>query len=69
MTVTNTTKQGQLNVTWVPPNLKYMDDSMMYEVSYSVVGSHGMQVMLISSFYIILSTVLSESKEADFLIG
>lgn len=44
VTVTNTTKQGQLNVTWVPPPLKYMDDSMMYEVRYSVVDSHVMQV-------------------------
>lgn len=44
VTVTNTRAQGQLNVTWVPPSLKYMDDSMMYEVSYSAVDSHVMQV-------------------------
>lgn len=44
VTVTNTRKQGQLNVTWVPPPLKYMDDSMMYEVSYSAMDSHVMQV-------------------------
>lgn len=42
--VTNTRTQGQLNVTWMPPTLKYMDDSMMYEVSYSAVDSHVTQV-------------------------
>lgn len=40
VTVTSTRKQGQLNVTWLPPLLKYMDDSMVYEVSYSMVDSH-----------------------------
>ncbi|CAG5896300.1 unnamed protein product [Menidia menidia] len=27
--------KGQLNVSWVPPSLKYMDDSMIYEVIYA----------------------------------
>lgn len=44
VTATNAGKQGQLNVTWVPPPLKYMDDSMMYEVGYRAVHSHVMQV-------------------------
>lgn len=44
VTVTNNRKQGQLNVSWVPPPLKYMDDSMVYEVSYRAVDSQMMQV-------------------------
>ncbi|XP_034045896.1 erythropoietin receptor [Thalassophryne amazonica] len=44
VTVSRTGHQGQLNVSWVPPPLKYMDDSMMYEVSYAVAGSHFRQV-------------------------
>ncbi|KAK2833923.1 hypothetical protein Q5P01_017812 [Channa striata] len=45
VTVSSTGQQGQLNVSWVPPPLKYMDDSMMYEVSYAVADSHlGWQV-------------------------
>ncbi|KAJ3601681.1 hypothetical protein NHX12_032648 [Muraenolepis orangiensis] len=35
LSVSQTKQQGQLRVTWVPPALKYMDDSMIYEVSYS----------------------------------
>ncbi|XP_003966434.1 erythropoietin receptor [Takifugu rubripes] len=49
VTVTSTTKQGQLNVTWVPPPLKYMDDSMVYEVSYSTVDSHMWQVEMVQA--------------------
>ncbi|XP_044187339.1 erythropoietin receptor isoform X2 [Thunnus albacares] len=44
VTVSSTGQTGQLNVTWVPPPLKYMDDSMMYEVSYATVDSHVEQV-------------------------
>lgn len=40
VTVGSTGQQGQLNVSWVPPPLKYMDDSMMYEVRYSTVDSN-----------------------------
>ncbi|XP_071330691.1 erythropoietin receptor [Trachinotus anak] len=40
VTVSGTGKQGQLNVSWVPPLLKYMDDSMMYEVNYATADSH-----------------------------
>ncbi|XP_034750238.1 erythropoietin receptor [Etheostoma cragini] len=35
VTVSRTGQRDQLNVSWVPPPLKYMDDSMMYEVSYT----------------------------------
>lgn len=35
MTVNRTEKQDQLNVSWVAPKLKYMDDSMMYQIRYS----------------------------------
>uniref|UniRef100_A0A3Q3Q0X1 Erythropoietin receptor n=1 Tax=Monopterus albus TaxID=43700 RepID=A0A3Q3Q0X1_MONAL len=44
VTVSTTGQQGQLNVSWVPPPLKYMDDSMMYEVNYTVADSHVGQV-------------------------
>ncbi|XP_076608831.1 erythropoietin receptor [Chaetodon auriga] len=44
VTVNSTGHQGQLNVSWVPPPLKYMDDSMMYEVSYATADSHVGQV-------------------------
>ncbi|CAJ1075394.1 erythropoietin receptor [Xyrichtys novacula] len=44
VTVSRPGQQGQLNVSWVPPPLKYMDDSMMYEVSYATADSHMWQV-------------------------
>lgn len=40
LTVVSSGKEGQLNVSWLPPLLKYMDDSMIYEVRYAVEGSH-----------------------------
>ncbi|XP_073721302.1 erythropoietin receptor-like [Misgurnus anguillicaudatus] len=40
LTVVSSGKEGQLNVSWLPPPLKYMDDSMIYEVRYAVEGSH-----------------------------
>lgn len=40
LTVMSSGKEGQLNVSWLPPPLKYMDDSMIYEVRYSVEGSN-----------------------------
>lgn len=39
VTVVKTGQRGQLNVTWLPPALKYMDDSMMYEVRYGMEGN------------------------------
>lgn len=44
VTVSSTGQQGELNVSWVPPLLKYMDDSLMYEVFYSLADSHIGQV-------------------------
>ncbi|XP_022052135.2 erythropoietin receptor [Acanthochromis polyacanthus] len=44
VTVSGTGQQGQLNVSWVPPPLKYMEDSMMYEVIYAPEGHHVGQV-------------------------
>ncbi|CAL8274065.1 unnamed protein product [Lota lota] len=35
LSVSQTDQQGQLRVSWVPPAVKYLDDSMMYEVSYA----------------------------------
>lgn len=54
VTVSSTDQQGQLNVSWVPPPLKYMDDSMIYEVSYTTADSHVGQVwMLLMSSLVI----------------
>ncbi|XP_048847000.1 erythropoietin receptor isoform X2 [Brienomyrus brachyistius] len=39
LTVTQTGKLGQLKVTWLPPPLKYMESSMMYEVRYTTGSS------------------------------
>ncbi|XP_064170889.1 erythropoietin receptor [Anguilla rostrata] len=39
LTVTRTGKKGQLRLSWLPPSLKHMTDSMMYEVSYALAGS------------------------------
>ncbi|XP_029293526.1 erythropoietin receptor [Cottoperca gobio] len=47
VTVSSTGQQGQLNVSWVPPPLKYMDDSMMYEVSYTTADSYVGQVEVV----------------------
>uniref|UniRef100_A0A8C6KJA4 Erythropoietin receptor n=1 Tax=Nothobranchius furzeri TaxID=105023 RepID=A0A8C6KJA4_NOTFU len=44
VTVSSTGHQGQLNVSWVPPPLKYMDDSMIYEVMYAKEGDPAGQV-------------------------
>lgn len=35
LTVRNATQPGQVHVSWIPPPLKYMDDSMMYQIMYS----------------------------------
>ncbi|XP_020793642.1 erythropoietin receptor isoform X2 [Boleophthalmus pectinirostris] len=40
VTVCNGAKPGQVNVSWIPPHLKYMDDSMMYEIFYTPMDSH-----------------------------
>ncbi|XP_077069860.1 erythropoietin receptor isoform X1 [Siphateles boraxobius] len=39
LTVMSSGKEGQLNVSWLPPPLKYMEDSMIFEVRYAVEGS------------------------------
>lgn len=52
LTVVSSGKEGQLNVSWLPPLLKYMDDSMIYEVRYAVEGSHAGKVR---AFYFISS--------------
>ncbi|XP_010873264.2 erythropoietin receptor [Esox lucius] len=44
LTVKRTEKQGQLKASWMPPPLKYLDDSMMYEVSYVIAGTQMGQV-------------------------
>lgn len=44
LTVLNAAQPGQLNISWIPPTLKYMDDSMMYEILYSPMDSHIGQV-------------------------
>ncbi|KAK7940178.1 hypothetical protein WMY93_003504 [Mugilogobius chulae] len=44
LTVRNTAQPGQVDVSWVPPRLKYMDDSMMYEIIYTPMDGHIGQV-------------------------
>ncbi|MBN3282357.1 EPOR protein, partial [Polyodon spathula] len=39
LSVRQTGKPGQLHMKWLPPSLKYMDDSIIYEVGFSVAGS------------------------------
>lgn len=39
LSVRQTGKPGQLHMKWLPPPLKYMDDSIIYEVGFSTVGS------------------------------
>ncbi|XP_067332046.1 erythropoietin receptor [Channa argus] len=63
VTVSSTGQQGQLNVSWVPPPLKYMDDSMIYEVSYAVADSHLEQVEVAgASSELILRSLKSGTK-------
>lgn len=54
LTVVSSGKEGQLNVSWLPPHLKYMDDSMIYEVRYAVEGSH---VGKVCAFHFVRHTV------------
>uniref|UniRef100_A0A671S1P7 Erythropoietin receptor-like n=1 Tax=Sinocyclocheilus anshuiensis TaxID=1608454 RepID=A0A671S1P7_9TELE len=54
LTVMSSEKEGQLNVSWLPPLLKYIDDSMIYEVRYAVEGSNMGKVEVIK-----VSTMLS----------
>ncbi|KAJ8404174.1 hypothetical protein AAFF_G00339470 [Aldrovandia affinis] len=39
LTVTRMGKPGQLRLSWLPPSLKRMTNSMVYEVSYTLAGS------------------------------
>ncbi|KAB5554006.1 hypothetical protein PHYPO_G00045130 [Pangasianodon hypophthalmus] len=39
LTVVSTGKQGELIVSWLPPAVKYIDDSLMYEIRYVAKGS------------------------------
>ncbi|XP_019749075.1 erythropoietin receptor [Hippocampus comes] len=47
VSVSATGQQGQLNVSWIPPPLRHMDDSLMYEVSYAMAGSREVQVEVV----------------------
>ncbi|XP_051572155.1 erythropoietin receptor [Myxocyprinus asiaticus] len=49
LTVVSSRKEGQLNVSWLPPPLKYMEDSLIYEVRYAVEGSHMGKVEVIKA--------------------
>lgn len=44
LTVRNAAQPGQVNVSWIPPPLKYMDDSMIYQIMYIPMDSHIEQV-------------------------
>uniref|UniRef100_A0A3P9LIV0 Erythropoietin receptor n=1 Tax=Oryzias latipes TaxID=8090 RepID=A0A3P9LIV0_ORYLA len=63
VTVSHTGQQGQLNVTWVPPPLKYKDDSMIYQVVYAPAESHLGQVEVArASSKVILRDLQSSTK-------
>ncbi|KAL3054263.1 hypothetical protein OYC64_006564 [Pagothenia borchgrevinki] len=49
VTVSRTAQPLQLNLSWVPPALKYMDDSMIYEVIYTTAGSNMGQVEVVAA--------------------
>lgn len=55
-TVLSSGKEGQLNVSWLPPLLKYMDDSMIYEVRYAEEGSNmgKVEVIKVSTMLVLL---------------
>ncbi|KAK9535615.1 hypothetical protein VZT92_007987 [Zoarces viviparus] len=44
VTVSSIGEKDQLNVSWMVPPLKYMYDSMKYQVNYTAAGSHAGQV-------------------------
>ncbi|XP_052409369.1 erythropoietin receptor-like [Carassius gibelio] len=56
LTVLSSGKEGQLNVSWLPPLLKYMDDSMIYEVRYAEEGSNmgKVEVIKVSTMLVLL---------------
>ncbi|XP_066498972.1 erythropoietin receptor [Hoplias malabaricus] len=62
VTAVRTKQQSQLNVTWLPPVLKYMDDSMMYEVRYVMEGSPMRKEMLKASTKLILRGLQPNSE-------
>ncbi|XP_057674015.1 erythropoietin receptor [Corythoichthys intestinalis] len=47
VTLSTTGQHDELNVSWLPPPPKHMDDSFMYEVSYAMAGSHVPQVEVV----------------------
>ncbi|KAM6914738.1 erythropoietin receptor [Lycodopsis pacificus] len=44
VTVSSSGEKGQLNVSWMVPPLKYMYDSVLYQVNYTAADSHAGQV-------------------------
>uniref|UniRef100_A0A672S5B8 Erythropoietin receptor-like n=1 Tax=Sinocyclocheilus grahami TaxID=75366 RepID=A0A672S5B8_SINGR len=56
LTVMTSGKEGQLNVSWLPPLLKYIDDSLIYEVRYAVEGSNmgKVEVIKVSTMLVLL---------------
>ncbi|XP_030645885.1 erythropoietin receptor [Chanos chanos] len=63
VTVTRTGKQGQLRVTWLPPPLKYMQKSMMYEVRYAPENSRmGKEITVEAKTELILQGLFSGTK-------
>uniref|UniRef100_A0A673FKK5 Erythropoietin receptor-like n=1 Tax=Sinocyclocheilus rhinocerous TaxID=307959 RepID=A0A673FKK5_9TELE len=56
LTVMSSGKEGQLNVSWLPPLLKYIDDSMIYEVRYAVEGNNmgKVEVIKVSTMLVLL---------------
>lgn len=67
VTVVKTGQRGQLNVTWLPPALKYMDDSMMYEVRYVMEGSPMRKEMVKATTKLTLRGLQPSSKYKVFV--
>ncbi|XP_062875049.1 erythropoietin receptor [Trichomycterus rosablanca] len=67
LTVVSTGKQGELNVSWWPPAVKYIDDSMMYETRYVTKGSPMRKEIVKASTKLTLRGLQSSSKYKVFV--
>ncbi|XP_053466856.1 erythropoietin receptor [Ictalurus furcatus] len=62
LTVVSTGKQGELNVSWLPPAVKYIDDSLMYEIRYVAQGSPMRKEIVKASTKFTLRSLQASSK-------
>nr|ALZ45386.1 erythropoietin receptor [Ptychobarbus kaznakovi] len=63
LTVMSSGKEGQMNVSWWPPPVKYLYDSVIYEVRYAVEGSNMGKVEVIKvSTMLVLRGLQSDTR-------